>query len=112
MSTNTTQPDDDEEDSQPDRPVGRRFVSDEVADIERELLKDGVALPNRGIPSQYESRVASCADADELRQLIETETAKEHPNQSLIGFVNDRLAEVTHWDGDSDEDGELAGGEK
>jgi len=97
MSTSTSQSDDndDEEDSQPDRPVGRRFISDEVADIERELLADGVALPNRGIPSQYESRVASCADADELRQLIETETEKDHPNQSLIGYVNDRLAEVT-----------------
>jgi len=40
-------------------------------------------------------RVAECADPDELRQLIETETAKEHPNQSLIGYVNDRLTEVT-----------------
>jgi len=97
MSTSTSQSDDndDEEDSQPDRPVGRRFISDEVADIERELLADGVALPNRGIPSQYESRVAECGDPDELRQLIETETAKEYPNQSLIGYVNDRLAEVT-----------------
>jgi hypothetical protein len=96
MSTNTTQSDDndDEEDSQPDRPVGRRFVGGQLPEIERELIAEGRDLPNRGIPVEYRERVESCSDADELRELIETETAKEHPNQSLIGFVNDRLTEV------------------
>jgi len=32
---------------------------------------------------------------DELRGLIETEVQKPNPNQSLIGYVNDRLEEVT-----------------
>jgi len=95
MSTNTTQSDDDEEDSQPDRPVGRRFVGGQLPEIERELIAEGRDLPNRGIPVEYRERVESCSDVDELRELIETETAKDHPNQSLIGFVNDRLTEVT-----------------
>jgi len=94
MSTNATQSDD-EEHSLFDHPTGRRFVSGEVLDIERDLVAEGVDLPNRGIPSQYEDRVKECSDVDELRGLIETECQKPHPNQSLIGFVNDRLAEVT-----------------
>jgi hypothetical protein len=77
-----------------DRPTGRRWVSEEIAAVERELLEDGVTLPNRGIPSQYRRRVLGCSDADELRDLIETETEKEHPNQQLIGWINSRLAEV------------------
>jgi len=78
-----------------DRPTGRRFVSGEVLEIERELVEEGHDLPNRGIPSQYEERVKGCEDPEELRELIETEVQKPHPNQSLIGFVNDRLAEVS-----------------
>jgi hypothetical protein len=78
-----------------DRPTGRRFVSGEVLEIERELVAEGVDLPNRGIPSQYERRVKQCSDVDELRGLIETEVQKPNPNQSLIGYVNDRLEEVT-----------------
>jgi hypothetical protein len=94
MSTNATHHDD-EEHNLFDHPTGRRFVSGEVLEIERELVAEGVDLPNRGIPSQYEDRVAECADPDELRGLIETECQKPHPNQSLIGYVNDRLEEVT-----------------
>jgi hypothetical protein len=78
-----------------DRPTGRRWVSEEIAAVERELIEDGVELPNRGIPSRYRSRVLDCTDADELRALIETETEKEHPNQQLIGWINSRLAEVS-----------------
>jgi len=94
MSTNATHHDD-EEQSALDHPTGRRFVSGEVLEIERELVADGHNLPNRGIPSQYEGRVSECADPDELRGLIETEVQKPNANQSLIGFVNDRLEEVT-----------------
>jgi hypothetical protein len=93
MSTNATQQDD-EEDSIFDRLAGRRFVSDDLAATERELVADGADLPNRGIPVQYRDRVAGCDDADELRDLIETECQKPHPNQSLIALVNERLSEV------------------
>ena len=93
MSTNATQSDD-EGHSLFEHPAGRRFVSGTVLEIERELIADGHDLPNRGIPAQYEARVAECEDPDELRGLIETECQKPHPNQSLIGYVNDRLAEV------------------
>jgi len=93
MSTNTTS-DDDEEYSPFDHPTGRRFISGEVLEIERELIAEGTDLPNRGIPSQYEKNVKNCTDADELRELIETEVQKSNPNQSLIGYVNDRLEEV------------------
>jgi hypothetical protein len=75
--------------------IGRRFVGDDVLAIERELIADGRDLPNRGIPVEYRERVESCSNADELRQLIKTETAKEHPNQSLIGYINDRIAQLT-----------------
>jgi len=94
MSTNATHHDD-EEHSPFDHPTGRRFVSGEVLEIERELVAEGVDLPNRGIPSQYEDRVTECTDPDELRELIETEVQKPDANQSLIGYVNDRLEEVT-----------------
>jgi hypothetical protein len=94
MSTNATHHDDAEQ-SALDHPTGRRFVSGEVLEIERELVAEGHDLPNRGIPSQYEDRVAECTDPDELRGLIETECEKPNPNQSLIGHVNDRLEEVT-----------------
>jgi len=93
MSTNATQQDD-EEDSIFERPAGRRFISDDLAETERELVADGHDLPNRGIPAQYRDRVAGCDDADELRGLIETEVQKPHPNQSLIALVNERLSEV------------------
>jgi len=93
MSTNATT--DDEEHSAFDHPTGRRFVSGEILAIERELVAEGVDLPNRGIPAQYEDQVESCEDPDELRGLIETEVQKPHPNQSLIGYVNDRLEDVT-----------------
>jgi len=93
MSTNATHHD--EEHSLFDHPTGRRFVSGEVLEIERELVEAGHDLPNRGIPAQYEDRVKECSDSDELRGLIEAECQKPHPNQSLIGYVNDRLAEVT-----------------
>jgi len=92
MSTNTTS--DDEEYSPFEHPTGRRFISGEILEIERELIAEGTDLPNRGIPSQYEKNVKNCTDADELRGLIETEVQKPHPNQSLISFVNDRLSEV------------------
>jgi len=94
MSTNITQSDD-EAYSLFDHPAGRRFVSGEVLEVERELIEAGHDLPNRGIPSQYEDRVKGCSDPDELRALIEAECQKPHPNQSLIGYVNDRLTEVT-----------------
>lgn len=94
MSTNATQSDD-EEYSPFDHPTGRRFISGEILEIERELIAEGVDLPNRGIPSQYESRVTECKDPDELRALIETECQKPNPNRSLIGYVNDRLEEVS-----------------
>jgi len=94
MSTNTTS-DDEEEYSPFDHPTGRRFVSGEILEIERELIAEEVDLPNRGIPSQYERRVKQCSDVDELRGLIEAEVQKPNPNQSLIGYVNDRLEEVT-----------------
>lgn len=93
MSTNATT--DDEEHSLFNHPTGRRFVSGEVLEIERELVEEGHDLPNRGIPAQYEAQVESCEDPDELRGLIETEVQKPHPNQSLIGYVNDRLEEVS-----------------
>jgi len=94
MSTNITQSDN-EEYSLFDHPAGRRFVSGEVLEVERELVADGHDLPNRGIPAQYEDRVEGCSDPEELRGLIEAECQKPHPNQSLIGYVNDRLTEVT-----------------
>jgi len=93
MSTNATQQDD-EEDSIFERPAGRRFISEDLAETERDLIADGADPPNRGIPVQYRDRVAGCDDADELRGLIETECQKPHPNQSLIAFVNERLTEV------------------
>lgn len=94
MSTNATQSDDGAN-SLFDHPAGRRFVSGEVLEIERELVADGHDLPNRGIPAQYEDRVEGCADPEELRGLIEAECQKPHPNQSLIGYVNERLEEVS-----------------
>jgi len=93
MSSNTTS-DDDEEYRPFEHPTGRRFISGEILEIERELIAEGTDLPNRGIPSQYEKNVKNCTDADELRGLIETEVQKPHPNQSLVAFVNDRLSEV------------------
>jgi len=92
MSTATHS--DDEEDSIFERPAGRRFVSEGLAETERDLIADGADLPNRGIPVPYRDRVAEWDDADELRTLIETECQKPHPNQSLIAFVNERLTEV------------------
>jgi hypothetical protein len=77
-----------------DRPTGRRFVSGEVLAIERELVTDGVDLPNRGIPIAYRDK-ASKADADELRAAIDLEVEKEHPNQSLIGWLNEHLPGVS-----------------
>jgi len=94
MSTNATQSDD-EAHSLFEYPAGRRFVSGAVLEIERDLVADGHDLPNRGIPAQYEDRVKTCSDPEELRGLIEAECQTAHPNQSLIGYVNERLTEVT-----------------
>jgi len=91
MSTDESQQDDDSTDIG----IGRRFVGDEALAIERELIADGRDLPNRGIPVEYRERVESCSNADELRELIKTETAKDQPNQSLIGYINDRIAQLT-----------------
>jgi len=93
MSTNATHSDDDEH-SLFNRPAGRRFVSGVVLEIERNLIADGADLPNRGIPSEYRPRVEDCADVADLRELVETEVQKPHPNQSLIGYVQARIAEV------------------
>lgn len=93
MSTNATHSD--EEHNPLDRPAGRRFVSDAVQAIERELVEDGADLPNRGIPTGYRDRVEDCEDVADLRELVKTEVQKPHPNQSLIGYVQARIAEVS-----------------
>jgi len=84
--------DTDDEDPDPlDNDIGRRFVGDAVLAIERELVESGTDLPNRGIPHAWRSRALACDDPDELREAIEAEVEKEHPNQSLIGWLNEQL---------------------
>jgi len=79
-----------------DIPVGRRFSSnDELLRIERDLLAEGVDLSNRAIPSEvhksngYESAAA-------IRERIEAEADREHPNKQTIAYLNELLREGEH----------------
>ena len=92
MSTNATHHDD-EEHSLADIPAGRRFVSRDsvVWAIEQELLVEGVELQNRAIPMEYHG----LDDPDDIRDAIEEQSAAMHPNRNAIGYLNERLAEVT-----------------
>jgi len=74
-------------------PAGRRFSgSPEILEIERELVAEGVDLPNRAIPISYRQR--DYDSPEDVQDIIETEAAKEHPNRQLIGYLNTRKQEV------------------
>jgi len=72
-----------------DVPTGRRFVArdSERWQIEQELAAEGVDLANRAIPVAYRE----LADADAVREAIETEMAAEPVNKQAIAYLNERL---------------------
>jgi len=75
-----------------DIPVGRRWTNnEEILQIEERLARDGVELPNRAIHMSYHPTKRQYDDADEVRELIEEEAQRDHPNKSLIAFLNDQL---------------------
>ena len=77
-----------------DIPVGRRFsANSELLEIERELVADGVELPNRAIPIEYYAESRSYTD-DEIRSIIEAELEKDAPNRQLIGYLNEVKAQL------------------
>lgn len=71
-----------------DRAAGRRFTANPtILETEAELAIEGVELPNRAIPMEYHTMNRDYTPA-EITELIETEVAKDAPNQSLIGYLN------------------------
>jgi len=73
------------------RPAGRRFSgSEEVLRIERELVAAGTDLPNRAIPEEFHPRNREYSESD-VRDLLEEEAEKEHPNKQLIALLNEQL---------------------
>jgi len=71
--------------------TGRSFTSnDDILRLEKELVEDGVALSKRHIPAWAKE----IDTQDELQEAIQEETAKDHPNKSLIGFLNERKGEI------------------
>jgi hypothetical protein len=70
-------------------PTGRRFSSNsELLRIEKELIAEGIELPNRAIPAEYHAEIRSY-EPGEITELIEQETNKDHPNRQLIGYLNE-----------------------
>jgi len=75
-----------------DVPVGRRWTNnEEILQIEERLAREGTELPNRAIPMQYHPVKRQYDDAEEVRDLIETEAGRDVPNKSLIAFLNEQL---------------------
>jgi hypothetical protein len=79
--------------------TGARFVArdSELWQIEQELADAG-ELPadaNRAVPLCDHPEHGDTLDAAEIRERIERETERENPNQTRIGHLNGRLAEVT-----------------
>jgi len=71
--------------------AGRSFTGNEdILRIERELVAEGVDLPKRHIP-QWVRDLETDAEMDDA---IEDELEAAHPNKSLIGYLNERKAEV------------------
>jgi len=71
--------------------AGRSFTgNDEILRLEQELVEDGIELPKRHIPAWAKD----INTQDELQEAIHEETAKDHPNKSLIGFLNERKGEI------------------
>jgi len=78
-----------------DIPAGPRYSSSkEILELEAELVADGVDLGNRAIPAEYHPETRTYSDADAIREEIEAELDTDHPNRSLIGLLNEQLAEV------------------
>lgn len=70
--------------------AGPRYSGNpELLRIERELVADGVDLPNRAVPVEWHPRESHTTE--ELRARIEAETETEHPNRALIGVLNAQL---------------------
>jgi len=74
--------------------AGRRFVSDDILDTERELVAEGVTLANRGIPIDDHPMHRDYDDAEAIRAELKAEGDKENPNQSLVALLNGQLREV------------------
>jgi len=97
MSRKPVTPNDDEKpagtNQEPaDIPVGRRYSGNEqILQIERELLAEGRELENRAIPKMYHPEQKDYSDQQEVRELIELESEKDHPNKQLIGLLNEQL---------------------
>lgn len=75
-----------------DIPAGRRFSgSQELLDIESELIAEGQELPNRAIPTEYhpEHGDYDYSDPAVVADLLDAEVGKEEPNKSLIGLLNE-----------------------
>lgn len=93
MSRKPQTPNDDEKPAGSDQvpadiPVGYRFSGNSnILEIEQELLADGVELPNRAIPIKYHAANADY-DKESIKEIIKTETEKDHPNRQLIGYLN------------------------
>jgi len=97
MSRKPTTPNDNEKPAgttkdQTDIPVGRRYSSSEqILKIERELVADGEELDNRAIPAEFHPEQKDYSDPQEVRELIELESEKDHPNKQFIGLLNEQL---------------------
>jgi len=76
-----------------DIPTGRRFVAadSERWRIEQELVAEGAGLANRAVPVRYRD----LSDPAAIREAIAAEAEADRPNQQAIGYLNERLAEVT-----------------
>jgi len=69
--------------------TGRRFSgNEELLQIERELVANGVDLQNRAIPMEYHTMNRKY-EAQEIGEIIELEAEKDHPNKNLIGYLNE-----------------------
>jgi len=72
--------------------VGRRFTgSQDVLQIEAELIADGKELPNRAIPIQVHQVSNNFTSAKGVRDRIKEELDKEDVNRNTVGYLNEVL---------------------
>lgn len=77
-----------------DIPTGRRFTGNtDILTTERELVTNGVELPNRAISVEYHASSRTYTN-DEIQQIIESELDKDAPNRQLIGYLNKVKAQL------------------
>lgn len=74
-------------------PVGRRFTSsDDLLAVESEMIAEGIELANRAIPLSDHPEHHNYDSADEIREEIEAELSRDHPNKQRIGVLNELVA--------------------